>query len=185
MLLQPYNPLWSVQFQAIKAEIEKVLDPTCFPIEHVGSTAVPFLDAKPIIDIDIIFHNPSDFIQIKTGLQQLGYYHNGNQGIQGRDVFKRSGLNYQNVLDTIPHHLYVCLSSCPALERHLLLRDHLRKNDNARLQYQSLKYEMAHLAYQDRKHYQELKELHINGFIDAIIHLEKNNGPSPRSTNSN
>ena len=63
-----------------------------------------------------------------------------------------------------------------ALERHLLSRDHLRKNEWARIKYQQMKYELAEQSNQDRKKYQELKELLVNDFIDAMIEKEKNAG---------
>ncbi|MDX1470790.1 MAG: GrpB family protein, partial [Flavobacteriaceae bacterium] len=79
-----------------------------------------------------------------------GYYHNGNQGIEKRDVFKRNGKSFNDVLDTITHHLYVCQKDSEALERHILLRNYLRKNDRARLAYQKIKYELAEKANQDK-----------------------------------
>jgi GrpB-like predicted nucleotidyltransferase (UPF0157 family) len=142
-------------------------------IEHVGSTAVPNLDSKPIIDIDIIYFNPTDFEKIKLGLEKIGYYHNGNQGIEGRDVFKRNGNGVSEILDTVKHHLYVCPVDSEALERHILSRNFLRKNDWARLKYQQMKYELVEKANQDRTTYATLKELNVNDFIDSIIAEEK------------
>jgi GrpB-like predicted nucleotidyltransferase (UPF0157 family) len=138
-------------------------------IVHVGSTAVPNLDSKPIIDIDIIYFNPTDFEKIKSGLEKIGYYHNGNQGIKDRDVFKRNGNCVSEILDTVKHHLYVCPVDSKALERHILSRNFLRKNDWARLKYQQMKYELAEKANQDRTIYATLKELNVNDFIDSII----------------
>lgn len=173
MLLAKYTIDWITQFHSIKAKIENVLGVNTYTLEHVGSTSVPLLDAKPIIDIDIIYHSPDDFEIIKSGLEKLGYVHHGNQGIADREVFKRSQNILDDVLDTIPHHLYVCPHHSAALERHLLTRDFMRKNEWARLQYQDLKYEMAARANQDRKAYQALKELHINSFLDTMVEKEK------------
>ena len=77
------------------------------------------------------------------------------------------------ILDTIKHHLYVCPNDSKALERHILSRNFLRKNDWARVKYQQMKYELAEKANQDRKVYATLKELTINDFIDSIIEEEK------------
>lgn len=175
MLIKKYTSNWIKEFELIKNEIHKVIQPPTCTIEHVGSTAVPNLDAKPIIDIDIIYHNNNDLLTIKQGLQQLGYYHNGNQGIEHREVFKRSGLFRNNILDSITHHLYVCLANTPALERHILIRNFLRKNEWARVEYQQMKYKLAEQANQDKKTYANLKELYTNGFIDEIIQQEKLN----------
>ena len=173
MVLEKYTSNWVRNFTDIKREIEIALGRVEYTIEHVGSTSVPNLDAKPIIDIDIIYSNPADFAIIKSRLEIIGYYHNGNQGIEDREVFKRKGKSTNKILDTIKHHLYVCPVQSKALERHILSRNYLRKNDWARLKYQTIKYELAEKAKQDKKLYAELKELNVNEFIDTIIAAEK------------
>jgi GrpB-like predicted nucleotidyltransferase (UPF0157 family) len=178
MLIEKYTPDWVIQFNDIKSQLETALSGLECSIEHVGSTSVPNLDAKPIIDIDIVYQTKSDFEKIKLGLEKIGYYHNGNQGLEGRDVFKRAGQLSNEVLDKIKHHLYVCPTDSKALERHLLSRNYLRKNEEARIKYQQMKYELAEQSNQDRKKYQELKELLVNDFIDSIIEKEKNEGIS-------
>ena len=132
------------------------------------------MDSKPIIDIDIIYSKQSDFEKIKFGLEKIGYYHNGNQGIEDRDVFKRNGKLTNAILDTVKHHLYVCPTDSKSLERHILSRDFLRKDEWARIKYQEIKYELAEKANQDRKKYAELKEKNVNDFIDSIVEKEKN-----------
>ena len=181
MLIEKYTPTWIKDFADLKREIENGLHGLAFNIEHVGSTAVPNLASKPIIDIDIIYSNQADFQKIKSGLEKIGYYHNGNQGIEDRDVFKRNGKCNNGILDSVKHHLYVCPIDSKALERHILSRNFLRKNDWARLKYQQMKYELAEKANQDKKKYAELKELNVNTFIDSIIEKEK----SERTTNNN
>lgn len=174
MLIEKYTSNWIKDFADLKHKIENVLHGLEYGIEHIGSTSIPNLDSKPIIDIDIIYSNQADFEQIKSALEKIGYYHNGNQGIKNRDVFKRNGKWSSEILDTITHHLYVCLIDSKALERHILFRNFLRKNDWARLKYQQMKYELAEKANQNKKQYAELKELNINDFIDSIIEKEKN-----------
>ena len=173
MILEKYSSNWVKDFRSIKSEIDNILDGLTYSIEHVGSTSVPNLDSKPIIDIDIIYYNQMDFEKIKLGLGKIGYYHNGNQGIEDREVFKRNGKITNEILDAVKHHLYVCTVDSKALERHILSRDFLRKNDWARLKYQQMKYSLAENANQDRKIYAALKELYVNGFIDTIIEEEK------------
>ena len=173
MLIETHNPKWVEDFAEIKREIKIGLHGIDCAIEHVGSTSVPNLDSKPIIDIDIIYSTQLDFEKIKLGLLKIGYYHNGNQGIEKRDVFKRNSKLNNKILDTIKHHLYVCPTDSKALERHILTRNFLRKNAWAMLKYQQIKYELAEKANQDRKVYAALKELYINNFIDSIIAEEK------------
>lgn len=99
MLIEKYTADWIRDFELIKFEIAKGLGDTVFKIEHVGSTAVPNLASKAIIDIDIIYENATEFEAIKTGLINLGYFHNGDQGIVQREVFKRSGSKHNEILD--------------------------------------------------------------------------------------
>lgn len=169
MLIKPYISTWITDFTNIKREIENGLHSLDYTIEHVGSTAVPNLDSKPIIDIDIIYSEQSEFEKIKAELEKIGYYHAGNQGIEDRDVFKRNGELINKVLETIKHHLYVCPIDSKALERHILSRNFLRKNDWARINYQQMKYELAEKANQDRKVYAALKERTVNDFINSIV----------------
>ncbi len=151
MLIEKYTSNWIKDFIGLKREIENVLKGLDYSVEHVGSTSVPNLASKPIIDIDIVYSNQADFNKIKSLLEHIGYYHNGNQGIEDRDVFKRNEKLTSEILDTIKHHLYVCSINSKALERHILSRDFLRKNDWARLEYQQMKYELAEKANQDKK----------------------------------
>jgi GrpB-like predicted nucleotidyltransferase (UPF0157 family) len=173
MLLKKYTSDWINNFIDIKNVIDEALISLEYSIEHVGSTAVADLDAKNIIDIDISHENEAEFDKIKARLLELGYYHNGNQGIEEREVFKRLRTTFNPVLDKISHHLYVCPVGSHALERHLLSRDFLRKNEWARIEYQEMKYELAEMAGQDKKRYAELKELNVNHFIDAIVEKQR------------
>jgi GrpB-like predicted nucleotidyltransferase (UPF0157 family) len=173
MLIEKYKSNWVKDFTDIKREIHNGLNKLEYSIEHVGSTSVPNLDSKPIIDIDVIYYKQTDFEKIKCELEKMGYYHNGNQGIEDRDVFKRNGLLTNEILDAVKHHLYVCPNNSKALERHILTRNFLRKNEWARIKYQQMKYELADKANQDRKVYALLKELNVNDFIDSIIEKEK------------
>ncbi|MCE7992508.1 MAG: GrpB family protein [Roseivirga sp.] len=174
MLIVPYTSDWIEDYNKIRLELDAALNGHDYRIEHVGSTSVPDLAAKAIIDIDIIYETDADFLRIKSHLQAIGYFHNGDQGIPYREAFKRTGMLNNEVLDKIEHHLYVCLAGCPALKRHLLFRNHLRKNQAALLTYEAMKYKLAEKAEQDRKQYAALKELHVNDFIDDIIQIEGN-----------
>jgi GrpB-like predicted nucleotidyltransferase (UPF0157 family) len=169
MLIQPYHTEWSLQFERIQLELTATLQGLDHTIEHVGSTAVPGLAAKAIIDIDIVYPPKTAFEAIRSQLLGIGYYHNGGQGIAEREVFKRHGTDNHNILDGIVHHLYVCPAHSKELERHIRLRDCLRNNETARLQYQAIKYELAAEANQDKKQYAALKQIKANPFINTLI----------------
>jgi GrpB-like predicted nucleotidyltransferase (UPF0157 family) len=174
MLLQEYKESRIEDFNEIKKVIAEALLNHPVSIEHVGSTAIPQLAAKPIIDIDIVYAENAAFDELKIRLEKIGYYHAGNQGVAGREVFKRvKTAGKHNVLNFIVHHLYACPANREELQRHISFRDYLIKNEEARVQYQNLKYEIAEEANQDRKKYAQLKEVKATAFINSIIEKAK------------
>ncbi len=189
MLIKEYNTLWIKQFKDIKFELQSALIGLEYTIEHIGSTSVPNLASKAIIDIDIIHQSNSEFGMIKSRLLEIGYFHNGNQGIEEREVFKRNGIIKNSILDNVAHHLYVCPIHSLALKRHILFRDALRNNKFAKKEYQKIKYELARKANQNRKVYAELKEQNVNNFIDKLIGIKNKNNecamPHDKSPNKN
>jgi GrpB-like predicted nucleotidyltransferase (UPF0157 family) len=170
MLLENYNPSWPEDFRKIKETILANISISNLKIEHIGSTSVENLASKPIIDIDIVYEEGSNFKIIKAGLENLGYYHNGNQGVTGREVFKRTKQTIDHfLLDTIPHHLYVCHITNDEYNRHVIFRNFLRSNEKARMEYERLKRAIAVEAMQERKKYAQLKEEKAKTFIEKII----------------
>ncbi|WP_316738905.1 GrpB family protein [Pedobacter aquatilis] len=171
MLIVAYRKSWPLDFSKIENELLQALSGLEITIEHIGSTAVPNLAAKPIIDIDIVFNKTVKLEQIKGRLEKIGYYHNGNQGIINREVFKRTNTLNHEVLDVIAHHLYICPQDSDESKKHLLFRDYLRNNKFESLEYQQLKYIIADEAKNDRKKYAALKEVKAKIFIERIIAL--------------
>jgi GrpB-like predicted nucleotidyltransferase (UPF0157 family) len=170
VLIKKYNEGWVDDFKNIQKVLQAELSELNVSIEHIGSTSVPGLAAKPIIDIDLVYNQHVSFYHIMLRLEKLGYYHNGNQGIPGREVFKRSKATvHHTVLDFIMHHLYVCPAGSKEFENHILFRDYLIANDDARIMYQQLKYDLAGEVKQDRKKYAALKEEKAKDFIQDIL----------------
>ena len=171
MLITDYQPGWIDDFRALEQVFLSTPGLKTASVEHIGSTAVPGLAAKPIIDIDLVYEDEaSGFGLIRTSLESLGYTHVGDQGIQGREVFKRQGELHHQILDTIRHHLYVCHRSSAELDRHLFFRNYLRKNAEARHAYAQLKRSIAEQAHQDKKRYAALKEIEARTFFESIFH---------------
>jgi GrpB-like predicted nucleotidyltransferase (UPF0157 family) len=174
MLIQEYTKSWIEDFNQLKTVLHNALSPLKISIEHVGSTSIPHLAAKPIVDMDIVYDENIEFEAIKMGLENIGYFHNGNQGILGREVFKRNKMGVKHlILDSIAHHLYVCATDSTELQRHILFRNYLIAHKEARTQYQNLKYEIAAAVNQDKKKYADLKALKASSFINNIIEKAK------------
>jgi GrpB-like predicted nucleotidyltransferase (UPF0157 family) len=137
-----YNPEWAKRFEEIRSRLVPVLEGLCIGIEHVGSTSVRGLAAKPILDIDVVISSRLVFPAVRGALGDLGYTHRGNLEIPGREAFQRPP-------DTFPHHLYVCSVDTPNLHDHLILRDTLRARPDLRDRYAAVKREMAALHPHD------------------------------------
>ncbi|MEM1357448.1 MAG: GrpB family protein [Bacteroidota bacterium] len=169
LILTHYQSSWAADFNAIESALFPALLGENTYLEHVGSTAVPGMMAKPIIDIDLVFQYPAEFGEIKKALHSLGYRHRGDQGIPSREVFKRTPGQAHPILDCIHHHLYVCQADSRELHRHLLFRDHLRQNPEARHTYIQLKCQLALQAEGLRRKYAALKEQKARNFIEECL----------------
>ena len=147
--LEPYNETWKIAFQEIKQYLDSLLAGLVVDIVHVGSTSVPTMTAKPIIDIDIIFEeNLPYIIQI---LEQNHYRYEGTKGIADRHAFKRTKNDFHE------HHLYACLKGSEALENHLQLKRALQMNPKHRIAYSRIKEELIQKNNVDRELYTDSK----------------------------
>ena len=176
VVVEDYNPQWVEEFNKLKSMYEKVIGNLVISIEHVGSTSVVGLAAKPTIDIDIIIR-PENFDAVKKGLASLGYIHNGDQGIKGREAFR-----LPNELDfkRFRHNLYVCNEDAAELKRHLAYRDYLRTHKEVMKKYGEVKKEAARLCDGDIIKYMDFKgEFVVKNVRDAMIWA--NIAPYPES----
>ncbi|MCL1873671.1 MAG: GrpB family protein [Clostridiales bacterium] len=152
IVVVPYDISWIDGFEQIKNELEYALSGLFLAIEHIGSTSVPGLYAKPIIDIDIVVEK-TVFAKVKERLDKLGYSHVGDLGIEGREAFKYEGKHH-----LMEHHLYVCDKDADELKRHIALRDFLRTNKEYRDKYSAIKIEMAQKYPNDIDNYLDGKQ---------------------------
>jgi len=173
MVVFEYDINWPNCFLKIKNELNKVLTVQSV-VEHVGSTSIPGMKAKPIIDIDVGLENWDDFETVKMELAKIGYKHEGDLGIKGREAFGRTGEIHNEVLDTIDHHLYVCSINNEEFKRHILFRDYLRSHDEARDRYNQIKEEiLAKVGADNRAGYVQMKEDEYKDFFEGIIKKAK------------
>lgn len=144
VIVEPYDEAWRDDFIAIKNEIEAAIGDLILSIEHVGSTSVEGLSAKPCIDIDVVIRDDTMLPSVVQGLAKIGYRHEGDLGIHGREAF-----DYADKLHLKKHHLYVCPKDSEELRRHITFRDFLRENPDAVRQYGKVKEEAAALYPND------------------------------------
>ncbi len=172
----PYDPAWPMQFEELRDVLKGTLREVALGIEHVGSTSVPALAAKPILDIDIIVASPKVVSEAIRLLARVGYQHQGDLGIFGREAFRREGPDVPRTEDECnwpAHHLYVCPQDSRELDRHLRLRDMLRNNADARSAYAALKRELVVLCEGDRDAYTEGKTTFIESLIRTGDAMER------------
>jgi GrpB-like predicted nucleotidyltransferase (UPF0157 family) len=91
VIVLPYNMAWSSDFETIRRELDSTLGDLILGIEHVGSTSVEGMSAKPCIDIDIVIRDYSVFEAVVDRLAAIGYIHEGDLGIRDREAFKYDG----------------------------------------------------------------------------------------------
>ncbi len=140
----PYDPQWKEDFDAIRQELSLGLGDLALRIEHVGSTSVAGLAAKPIIDIDVVIRDNTPLEAVISALEEMGYIHEGDLGIPQREAFR-----YDSKPHLRQHHLYVCPVSSRELHRHITFRDYLRNHPEDAAEYGRIKQEAATLYPED------------------------------------
>ena len=140
----PYDKAWQSDFEAIKREIEAAVADLIVGIEHVGSTSVAGMSAKPCIDLDVIIRDYTVFPAVVEKLKSIGYIHEGDLGIKGREAFR-----YSNKPHLQTHHLYVCPQDSAELHRHITFRDFLKSHPDAVKKYSAVKETAARLFPDD------------------------------------
>jgi GrpB-like predicted nucleotidyltransferase (UPF0157 family) len=166
IVLADYDPRWPQIFEELKNSIASALGGLAVSIEHVGSTAVPGLAAKPIIDMDVLVRSALDVPAAIERLAQIGYTHQGDFGVPGREAFLAPP-------GTPSHHLYICAANAPAARRHILFRNHLRAHPADARAYAALKRSAAAAFATDRDAYTRAK----TAFIEGVLRRAQNNTP--------
>lgn len=174
VVLVDYDSKWPLAFEELRLPVSVALRDVAISIEHVGSTAVPGLAAKPVIDMDVVVAE-SDVMQAVECLSKLAYEHLGDLGIPLREAFRSPS-------GSRPHNLYVCPSHSPALANHLAFRDYLRGDIEVSREYGALKKRLVEKFSDDMDSYVEGKTTFIVGILaragltrNAIADIEKMN----------
>jgi GrpB-like predicted nucleotidyltransferase (UPF0157 family) len=158
VIVVDYDPQWPATFEILRSPMAGTLGGLAAAIEHVGSTAVPGLAAKPIIDIDVLLKSASDLPVAIQRLASIGYTHRGDLGVTGREAFYAPP-------GSAKHHLYVCPPESREYRRHLAVRDYLRTHFAEAENYGKLKRSLAARFRNDRSAYNEGK----SEFVEALL----------------
>ena len=164
MLLSPYDTTWPLEFAVEADRIARACRGLALRLEHIGSTSIPGLSAKPVIDV--LAGRPGNVPgeSYVAAFRQLGYEHKGAYGVPGRNYFRRGTPR--------THHVHLVSWTSTVWEDHLLFRDYLRSHPETAREYETLKRELAALYIQDKERYTDAK----GPFIRSIVRRAREEG---------
>lgn len=155
--VKAYDPEWPETFEQIRAVVWPVVQHASMSMEHIGSTSVPGLSAKPVIDACIVVASRRDLPFVVKALAKIGYEHRGDLGVPDREAFKQPA--------TLPkHHLYASHRHSLSLKNHIGLRNYLRAHSDAALEYGELKERLA-------KQFPDDMDSYIAGKTEFIVSI--------------
>ena len=156
--LSPYQEVWARLFEEEKKRLE-VIGAGVLDVQHIGSTAVPGIKAKPILDIGVAVANFEEAFTLVPPIERLGYTYRGENGIPRRHYFVKGPPNKRT------HHIHMFEEANEEWAKHLLFRDYLRMHPETVTAYQALKEDLA-------KRYPRDREAYTNGkheFIQKVL----------------
>lgn len=173
VIIEKYNPQWPVFFEKEAQKIKSVMKENIIEIHHVGSTSVPFLAAKPIIDIILATRDLNSARKFLTSTE-LGYRYKGEYNLPLRDLYGKK--------DEFEIYLHVHLVNSPEIELNLLFRDYLRNHQEARKQYEAMKLAASNQPNATEKVETGITKYNLmkNGFIVSILKKAGFSGVCPR-----
>lgn len=156
----PYCADWPAKFEAEAKALRQVFGEEMVSIHHFGSTSIPGVSAKPIIDMLVVVNDIAKVDELNPLLEDVGYHGVGEYGISGRRFF------YKGTHEVRSHHLHVYQVGSPNILRHLVFRDYLRTHPVPALDYGRLKEALA-------RRYPEDMDLYIEGKNEFVKDQEK------------
>jgi len=160
LVVADYDERWPAYFEELARPVHEALADLGAEVEHVGSTSVPGLAAKPIVDIDVVVGASEDVPRAIERLRSLGYVYQGDKGIEGREAFMWPP-------GARRHHLYVVVRGSPPHVAHVEFRDYLRGHPDRAREYGALKKELAERHADDSLAYGEAKTEFVTGVLRA------------------
>jgi GrpB-like predicted nucleotidyltransferase (UPF0157 family) len=155
-----YDASWPGLFEAERELLHQTLGDVVVDVHHVGSTAVPGLAAKPIIDILVEVTNVEALDGLNREMEAIGYKPKGEFGIPGRRYFQKGG-------DERTHHIHAFARGDFNVTRHIAFRDYLRANPQIAREYGELKRRVAETCDNDIDRYCDGKDAYVKR-IEAI-----------------
>lgn len=160
VIVTNYNGNWNRMFEDEAKKIKAIFGDELNDIHHIGSTSVPGLQAKPIIDMMPVVKDITRIDSFNEQMKELGYECMGEFGMEGRRYFRKGG-------DHRTHHVHAFqMDNIEDIQRHLAVRDFLRTHPEVASQYGSLKERLA-------RQYPDDIEAYMDGKDSFVKNLEK------------
>jgi GrpB-like predicted nucleotidyltransferase (UPF0157 family) len=168
IVIVDYDPRWPEEFARLRDRAQSAMGELAVSVEHVGSTAVPGLPAKPVIDMVVAIASDDDLPEAIERLEAIGYRARGDLGVPGREAFSWPEGETR-------HHLYVSPTTSEELRAQVAFRDLLLSDSRLATDYVALKRELAEKYRDDRPSYTDGK----NDFIAAALASSIAEQPNP------
>jgi GrpB-like predicted nucleotidyltransferase (UPF0157 family) len=152
----PYDPRWPAAFERAAREVREALGESLLAIHHIGSTSIPGIHAKPIIDMLAVASDLLRVDECAERMRGIGYEAKGEFGIGGRRYFRRD-----NPAGVRTEHVHAFAAESPHVRRHLAFRDFLRAHAELAQEYSHLKQRLAAAHPFDIEAYMDGKEAFI------------------------
>jgi GrpB-like predicted nucleotidyltransferase (UPF0157 family) len=157
IVIAEYDPAWPERFRQEEARIVAALGEGALSVEHIGSTSVPWLAAKPIVDILLVVEDSGEEASYLPALEEAGYV------LRVREPDFHEHRMFRTPAKDV--HVHIFSAGSPEIERYLLLRDRLRHNEEERELYAQTKRELAKQDWLTVEHYAEAKTEVVEGII--------------------
>lgn len=170
----PYDPMWPARFRAEALRLRSLLGDNAVAFHHIGSTAIPEIKAKPIIDLLVEVRDLAGVDALNEKMKRHGYLPKGELGIPGRRYF-RKGSDIHHT-----HHVHIFQIGDPHIERHITFRDYLRTHPLEALAYSQLKESLALHFQEDPEGYMDGKDAFIQKIEGKAKLWKRENASSSR-----
>ncbi|WP_155590453.1 GrpB family protein [Lysinibacillus cavernae] len=177
ILILPYTVEWAQEFHALGSKLRESLGDIALRIDHIGSTAVPGLASKPIIDIQISVETLTSLEAFKIPLESLGFIFRVDNSDFSKRYFREAPGNRRI-------HIHVRQAGSWAEQLALLFRDFLRCHPDYCRRYEQVKYELAKKYTHNRQLYTDSKEAVIWEILKQANHWSQRTGWSPANSDS-
>jgi GrpB-like predicted nucleotidyltransferase (UPF0157 family) len=157
----PHDPKWKILYETEAQVIRGILGAACLSVHHIGSTAIPGIKAKPVLDFLVEVQDIGGVDEFDLGMVKLGYEPRGENGIPGRRFFTKDTAGERS------HHVHMFQVGHPEIGRHLKFRDYLRAHPEEAQAYSQLKEALAETHRDDPDSYTDGKSEFI-GRIDKL-----------------